>query len=78
MLNRSSESRHPCLVFDLRVKVFSLNNDIVYDASCSFVCVCLNAVYQNEEFPSISSFSKVSKSGIDNGVCQKLFLDLLR
>lgn len=42
------------------------------------VCVCVNAVYQNEEFPSISSFSKVSKSGIDNGVCQKLFLDLLR
>lgn len=70
MLSRSSKSGHPCFVSDLRVKVFSLNNDIIYNDSYRFFA---NDLYQNEEFLIISRFSEVFKSGVDDGFCQKAF-----
>lgn len=70
MSNRNSKNGHTCFVSDLRVKVFSLNNNIIYNAGSRFF---VNDLYQNEELPFISRFSKVFKSGVEDVFRQKDF-----
>ena len=54
-LNRSGESRHPCLVPEISGEAFSLSPlnimlviGLMYNISCRF---CVDALYQTEEVP---------------------------
>ena len=62
-LNKSDESRYPCLVFDCREKTFSLlsiSKILIVGFVCVCVCVCvcvwLHLKIKLRKFPSVLTF----------------------
>lgn len=70
MVNSNGESRHPCLVPDLRGKFFPIVEDI---SSGSFIY----GLYDVEVYSLYPYFVEGFKSGKDTALCQMPFLHLL-
>ena len=55
-LNKSDESRYPCLVFDYREKTFSLLSISKISIVGVFLCVWLHLKIKLRKFPSVLAF----------------------